>query len=40
MDNLRRDNQPVKSVWDAARRVEKAPALVQPVTVPAFIVSG
>jgi hypothetical protein len=30
MDNLLRDNQPVKSVWDAARRVEKAPASKKP----------
>ena len=30
MDNLLSDNQPVKSVWDAARRVEKASALKKP----------
>jgi hypothetical protein len=31
MENLFRDNGPVKSVWETARRVEKAPAPKKPV---------
>ena len=30
MDNLLRDNPPAKSVWDAARRVEKAATVKKP----------
>jgi len=34
MDNLLRDNPPVKAAWDAARRVEKGAAVRKPTETP------